>query len=307
MLHQPRVSVGLPVYNGERYLSECLDSLLSQTFEHFELIISDNASTDHTEEICRDYAARHKRVQYFRNEVNIGVNRNFNRVFQLASGEYFKWASADDVCHPQLVARCLEVLDHDSSVVLAYPKTTFIDANGKPLDWRDPGWNLRSDEPSERMRYVIKSSHWVNAFYGLVRTKDLLTTRLFPIYDSGDYRLLGELSLRGKFVEVPESLFFRRIHPTASSQIDDKGVRADFFSGHFRHAPMPFGHLCLDHAITVLNGKVALSKKVALFFTVLKRMLSGRNVLLRESIDVVRYALQENRGRIRRRTRITYP
>src|SRR5215510_12797807 len=115
--HTPRISIGLPVYNGEKFLREALDSLLTQTFEDFELILSDNASTDETPAICRVYAAADKRVRYVRNAANIGVYRNFNRVFQLASGKYFKWAAADDVCQRDLLAKCLRVLETDSDVV----------------------------------------------------------------------------------------------------------------------------------------------------------------------------------------------
>src|SRR4051794_35048945 len=107
-IHKPQVSIGLPVFNGERYLASALDCLINQDFDDFELIISDNASTDATESICRDYAEKDKRIRYFRNEANIGATQNYNRVFELASGEYFKWASHDDECHPSLIRRCLE-------------------------------------------------------------------------------------------------------------------------------------------------------------------------------------------------------
>src|SRR5262249_32985361 len=117
---KPRVSIGLYVYNGARFLEDTLDSLLAQTYTDFELIISDNASTDRTEEICRTYAAKDQRVRYYRSKKNVGVGRNCNRVFELATGDYFKWATADDLCKPELVARCLELLENDRPVVLAY-------------------------------------------------------------------------------------------------------------------------------------------------------------------------------------------
>jgi glycosyltransferase involved in cell wall biosynthesis len=93
----PRVSIGLPVFNGEKYLAEALDSILSQTYRDFKLIISDNASTDRTEQICREYAAKDRRIRYYRNEKNIGAPKNFNRVFELSSGKYFRW---DAFTHP---------------------------------------------------------------------------------------------------------------------------------------------------------------------------------------------------------------
>src|SRR5262245_44937991 len=135
----PRISIGLPVYNGEKFLKESVNSLLAQTFDDFELILSDNASTDETPAICRSYSDADKRVRYFRNDENIGVYRNFNRVFQLGSGEYFKWAAADDICHRELLAKCLKVLESDASVVATYPKVQFVDEEGRRLDLSDAG------------------------------------------------------------------------------------------------------------------------------------------------------------------------
>src|SRR5438128_3187989 len=110
-LQAPSVSLGLPVFNGEAFLVQVLESILAQTYGDFELIISDNASTDATPDICRVYAARDPRIRYVRNATNVGAARNFNRVFQLSTGEYYKLANADDVCAPTLVERCVAVLD----------------------------------------------------------------------------------------------------------------------------------------------------------------------------------------------------
>src|SRR5262245_31410059 len=117
---RPRVSIGVPVYNGERYLRECIDSILGQTFRDFELILSDNASTDATRTICEAYATRDPRVRYYRNEQNLGACRNFNRCVELARGDYFLWAAHDDAIAPEYLARCVEALDRDPSVVLSH-------------------------------------------------------------------------------------------------------------------------------------------------------------------------------------------
>src|SRR5713101_1663534 len=122
-----RVSIGVPVYNGERYLGAALDSLLTQTYEDFELVICDNASTDRSGEIAQSYAAKDKRVRYARNQKNLGAARNYRRTFELSSGAYFRWAPADDLSGPELLARCVEILDREPSVVLVNPKTSFID------------------------------------------------------------------------------------------------------------------------------------------------------------------------------------
>src|SRR5215813_13707549 len=140
---KPRVTIGLPVYNGERFLEQTLDSLLVQSYADFELIISDNASTDRTEEICRVYALKERRIRYSRNEANRGYAWNYNHLFALSTGEYFKWATADDVCQPNYLARCVDVLDSDPSIVLAFPKTRFIDETGELLETTDSDWNIQ--------------------------------------------------------------------------------------------------------------------------------------------------------------------
>jgi glycosyltransferase involved in cell wall biosynthesis len=285
----PRVSIGVPVYNGERFIKESLNSLLAQTFEDFELTISDNASNDNTQDICRAYAARDCRIRYLRNETNIGVNRNYNRVFEVSRGEYFKWAAADDVCHPCLIARCVEILDQDPAVVLAYGKTTFIDEAGKKLDLTDPGWDLRSSMPHERMRYVIYSGHWVNSDYGVIRAKELAKTRLFPVYGGGDYRLMGELSLRGKLFEIPECLFFRRIHAAASGQNLGTNWKTKYITGRSRSPGLPLWHLCLDHLITVFRSDLSISQKLHLVGAVLDRMISEKHELWKELALLCKY------------------
>ena len=190
----PRLSIGVPVYNGEAFLRQTLESILAQSFREFELIISDNGSTDGTEPIAREFAARDARVCYHRNATNLGLAKNYNILFSLASGGYFKWASADDLLLPGYLERCIEVLDRDPEVVLVYPRTRFVDAAGKILDIEDPGWNLMSDEPQERLRYVVTSAHWVNSILGVIRASALARTRLLPSYPGGDYCVLGALA-----------------------------------------------------------------------------------------------------------------
>jgi len=280
---KPGVSIGIPVYNGERFLREALDSLLAQTYLDFELIISDNASTDGTEEICRMYAVQDRRVRYYRNAKNVGVGPNFNRVFELSTGDYFKWASADDICKPEHLARCLEVLERDRTAVLAYPRIQFINENGLPLDIDDPGWDLQSEEAHERLRYTIRAGHWVNPHYGLIRTSALLKTRLIPSYPGGDYRLLAELSLRGKFVEIPERLFLRRIHPGASSQnLTNLEWTMEFQTGNRGRMCLPFWHLNVDHYVTIIKSELGLRYKLSLLGSLLRVMWWQRPRLLQE-------------------------
>ena len=213
----PRVSIGLPVYNGENFIKEALDSLLAQTFEDFELIISDNASTDETQEICRAYAARDRRVLYYRNKKNLGANSNWNRVFHLSTGKYFKWAAHDDTCAPEYLERCVEVLDGDPSVVICHPKTGIIDEHGKHVRDHDDFLDFRSPKPHDRFRkYLFRRVGMWTAIHGLMRAIELKKTLLYGGYSTliaADQVMLGELVLRGKFYQVSERLFFRRHHP----------------------------------------------------------------------------------------------
>jgi glycosyltransferase involved in cell wall biosynthesis len=128
----PLVSVGLFVYNGERFIEETLHSILNQTFSDFELIISDNASTDRTGEISQAYARRDSRIRYYRNEKNMGAGWNIRRVYELATGKYYKQAATDDLLEPDFLRRCIEILESDPGCVLAHPKTKEIDENGLP-------------------------------------------------------------------------------------------------------------------------------------------------------------------------------
>jgi glycosyltransferase involved in cell wall biosynthesis len=221
------VSIGLPVYNGERYLAQAIESLLVQSFTDFELIISDNASTDGTERICRQYADRDRRIHYSRNGRNIGAAGNYNRVFELSNGKYFKWAAHDDVCAPQYLERCVEVLEADASIVLCYTKTTIIDDSGTTVEQSEDRFHLSSASPSERLRDCFLAGSWIfQPVFGIIRRETLERTPLIANYVGSDLVLLARLALSGRVHEVPEHLFFRREHVKRSGNLPpDKFVK----------------------------------------------------------------------------------
>ena len=279
---KPRLSIGVPVRNGERFLAETLDSLLAQTFEDFELIISDNASTDQTETICRAYAEKDPRVRYYRASQDIGLASNYNHLFIRSRGEYFKWAAADDLHEPEYVSRCLEVLEHDPSTVLAYAKARFIDQDGAPLEDTDPGFKLQSSLARERVRYVIHAGSWVNAIFGVIRSKALAKTRLMPSYPGGDYPLLGELALEGKFVEIPEPLFLRRLHPAASSQnTHDLAYLVQLWTANGKKV-FPVWSRSQDEIISIMRSDLGFGEKISLTGSVLRSMVTRRRRLWAE-------------------------
>ena len=215
----------MPLYNAERYLEEALESLLGQSFDDFELVISDNASTDRTGDICRAYAEKDERIKYFCMRRNYGVIDNFNNAFRLSTGEYFKWAAGDDVCDPDYLLRAVEVLDQDLSTVLVWGKTVGIDERGQrvPLEHELTDMNsavsVYSPDPTIRFRRLMRNIWWVDGpFYGLIRAETLEATRwLHPRHMSGDQILLTELSLAGRFYELPEEMLLLRVHAGKTS------------------------------------------------------------------------------------------
>jgi glycosyltransferase involved in cell wall biosynthesis len=237
--HSPRLSIGLPVYNGERYLAEAFDCFLAQSFQDFEIIICDNASTDRTAEICRSYAQRDPRIRYYRNEKNLGAIPNFNRVFELSRSRFFKWAAHDDLYHPRYIETCIRILDENPDVILAHSKTAFVDDRGAPfpvdpatgncIDPRTgvpetPDSPMIADSPVAILRFwqVLRYAIWGTHMFGIVRREMLQKTRLVANFSGGDRPMLAELALLGRFRCSNDVLYSKRFHGNASSALNQK-------------------------------------------------------------------------------------
>lgn len=231
----PRLSIGLPVYNGEAYLAESIDALLGQSYEDFELIISDNASTDSTAEICQRYAKQDPRIRYIRQPRNIGLSPNHNFVFQQSRGELFKWAAADDLYGRELLERCVSALDEHPDIVLAHCFEAAIDADGNLT--QSLAYPLTTDSPSapERFRSILfgssglfeSSDPGVRGFirvdnngilracdeYGVIRADIMRKVAPQGSYHHSDRVIVCEIALHGRFHITPEWLYFRREYP----------------------------------------------------------------------------------------------
>lgn len=206
-----KVTVGVPTFNGERFLRRTLDSLLSQDFEHIEVLISDNASTDATPSICREYARLDGRVQYHPCEENVGAVANFNRLVTLASGKYFMWAGDHDLWHGSYVSRCVSALERDSEVVLAYAMTRFIDENDEVLlDAMPDRLDTRGYSPASRFTATLWRIHVYNLLHGVMRLDLLQKTGLLRNVWCPDHLLISELALYGTFAQERDILFYRR-------------------------------------------------------------------------------------------------
>jgi glycosyltransferase involved in cell wall biosynthesis len=208
----PLLSVGLFVYNGERFLEEALHSILNQTFTDFELIISDNASTDRTSEIAEAYAKRDSRIRYYRSEKNMGAGWNARRVYELATGKYFRWTAVDDLLEPDLLRRCVEILESDPDCVVAYASTKEVDENGTFIKNYVTPMKADSNDPVARFRAMLLSPHRCYQIFGVMRMSALHQIPPQGVYVNADGVLLARMSLLGRFYEVPEHLFINRHH-----------------------------------------------------------------------------------------------
>lgn len=208
-----RVSIGLPVFNGENFLESAIRSVLEQSFDDLELVISDNASTDRTETIARDFAASDRRVRYHRNARNLGAAPNYNRTVELATGALFKWLSHDDRLLPGYLEATVAALDDAPDAVLAHTTVDYIDAGGTVFWHYDSGLDLASGpDPVERFAAMVLRSHSCVDFFGLVRREALEGSLLHASFHGADRAFLAQMALRGRLVQLKQPLVQMREH-----------------------------------------------------------------------------------------------
>jgi glycosyltransferase involved in cell wall biosynthesis len=224
---RPRISVTLPVYNGERYLSHAIESILGQTFPDLELIISDNASTDATEEICRGFETQDRRVRYLRQPKNIGASPNFNICYQLASSEYFKWAAHDDFLEPEYLAECIRLLDANPDAVLCQSLVRLVDDEDRAVEaFRAVEPAAASPDLVERFAARMRNPRCLD-IWGVIRRSALQNSVLIGSYVGMDRALLLELALRGRFLAIDRPLFSNRDHPERATRVTRTQTRRD--------------------------------------------------------------------------------
>ncbi len=307
-MNNSKVNIGMPVYNGEPFLRETLDAILAQTFRDFELIISDNASTDATEQICREYAAQDRRIRYYRERHNIGASANFNRVFQLASSQYFKWSAADDLHAPDFLAKCVEILDRDRSVVLCHSQVQIINEQGQFLH----NYNIKLDtdrpEPQKRFHDLL-SWHLCYQIFGLIRSSALKKTSLLGNYGHADGVLLASIALQGRFYEIPEPLFFARKHPQQSMSLffpdyltlaaNNSASSANKIPNYYAYTvwfdPAKKGQIIFPHwrifgeyCLCVWRASLSTPEKISCYLSMFAQLKGREFLLIKDSFIVLR-------------------
>lgn len=222
----PKLTIGLAVYNGEATLRDAIDSLLGQTYGDFVLVISDNASSDSTESICRESSRSDDRIRYIRLPRNIGAPANFGQLLEGAESPYFMWAGCDDVWHPEFVARNIEALDSRPDYVCSVSRVEFFDDSGAvvktvgPPDSPHPlhgGTFALQQSPAENLLAFIADPQCNSRFYGVHRTR--VIQRCYSAnerYLASDWVVMARTLGFGKHFEVPDALLRRSVHGESS-------------------------------------------------------------------------------------------
>ncbi|NJN95353.1 MAG: glycosyltransferase family 2 protein [Anaerolineales bacterium] len=214
----PLISMGMPIYNEAKWLGQALDSLLTQTFEDFELIISDNASTDESRKIVQDYAAKDARIKLYHQAEDIGAIENFEFVLAQARGDYFMWVGGHDLWSSNLLDVLLKEMQANPHVVLCFPQTVLIDRENRPLTVFNETVDTRSEQSAAgriwAMHRQLKRS---NAIYGLHRREVLLSTLPWPKIVGGDSVLLVRAAAVGDVLTNSTGQWFRRKNHEHSS------------------------------------------------------------------------------------------
>jgi glycosyltransferase involved in cell wall biosynthesis len=284
--HTPLVTIGLPVYNSEQTLQQSIDSLLSQTYTDFTLVISDNASTDGTADICKRAAAADSRIQYYRNATNIGNPGNFNRVFQLTSTTYLKWSTADDLTEPTFLEKAIPVMEADEQIALCYPKTWIIEGDDPTRTPYEDNLHLMQEDPAERFLALLQRIKLAHQHLGVIRTSMLRRTHLLRPQVGSDIAFLAELTLYGKFYEYPERLFCRRFHPKSGSwkRDDEKHQAERYLAANAKRMRLLNWHRQLALLSDIHSAPLPLGRKVRVYKELIRDAISSRDILFGELV-----------------------
>jgi glycosyltransferase involved in cell wall biosynthesis len=278
-----RVDIGMPVYNGENFIEASIKSNLEQTYGDFTLFIADNASTDRTEEICRDYAAVDKRIVYIRNQKNLGAARNYSVCFTPSQSEYFRWSNSDDLIEPTLIERCINFLDDHPDYILVYGKTNLIDLSGKFLEHYEDKLDLPDDSATKRFKKFLANIRLNNVLYGLMRRQPLSRTALLKNYSASDINLVGELSLYGKFHELDSYLFKRRMHPDACGwNVADNEKQKEFWDPGKKSHGLNVFRSFYEYYKAILRAPISMTEKMQLLVVISKSAYWSKERLIQD-------------------------
>ncbi len=241
----PTLTIGLPVYNGERFIEGALDSLLAQTFTDFELLIADNVSTDRTQSICESYARRDARIRYVRHERHIPVFPNTEYVMRHARGTYFMLVGDDDLYHPEYAARLMAVHEATPGLMLVYANFGYVTSDGRKVAAGTKVFIDPSSSPVRNIALHIWKRPVLPMIMGIFRTERLAAGLPFVSFGTVtggvDLVFMARVLPFGRVASVRDVLFWYRLKDRPASIISQ----------------WPSGALARRWAIWKLNGRVA--------------------------------------------------
>ena len=289
MSRVPTVLIGLPIYNGQKYIAQAIESVLNQSFEDFAVLISDNASTDGTWDTCRAYAERDSRIRLRRNERNLGAFANFRSVLDGAQSPYFMWMSHDDVLHPDYVRNCYDFLAAHPDYVLCFSKNGYIDEDGLERDVYGYSMNkyvgVESDDMEERFAACLENLPPPTEIYGLIRRDALVDLKSFRLYDGNDQAMVLELALVGKSRKLEQVLRYYRIRTTKSTNYTRLVTNYTMLRTPGAGVPLiPFTRCSLGLLAVPLHKGLDRKTEVRLFW----RCLKHRRIWTNVAADLIR-------------------
>jgi glycosyltransferase involved in cell wall biosynthesis len=285
----PAVTIGIPVFNGEAYLEDALRSALGQTRDDLEVVISDNASTDRTEEICRDYALKDRRVRYFRNPKNLGAAPNYNLAFSHARGRFYKWLAHDDRMLPTYVARTTQALARRPDAVLCNSVVSYIDGSGATIGlYNSELGRADSPSPSKRLACMVLRSHSCVDFFGMFRKSALDGSLRHGSFHGADRALLAQMAIRGPLIQLRTPLVEMREHDKRYTRSKGRSIdRAAWHDASLRGSVnFPTWRLYLEYLKMVKDEDMSMAER-ARSYAVLARWWGNNFNAARAAVDVV--------------------
>jgi len=295
----PRISIGVPVYNGEAHLPAALDALLAQSFQDFEIIVSDNASTDGTAAICQRYAQQDRRVKHARTEINVGACGNIRRLAGMFRGDYFKLSNADDLVDPDFVARCVEVLESDPSVALVCTLSRLIDMDGRPLRNYQDDMHICDSSPVDRFLRILERIRLTNSIQGVGRADILRELFLrHGSYDGADMVMLAAIAARGGIHQIQQVMFDRRMHEwSASAKSGDHKATQEYLDPATSGAVSAYlTRIACGYVAEGLRAPLPAGIRMQLAYKAMRSLISQRGALAREWMSILRTPFRASRN-----------
>jgi len=297
---RPLVTIGVPAYNSGRFIGATLDCLLAQTHQNIEVVVSDNASTDDTQEIVRRYARLDGRVRYSRSDTNVGAAGNIRRLAGMITGQYFKLTNSDDIVDPEFVAQCVEILESCPDVVLACSMSRLIDMDGNALRNYSDDMHVCESSAASRFARIVLRIRLTNSLQGVGRSDVLRELFLrHGSYDGADMVMLAAVAARGQIHQIPRVMFHRRIHAwSASAKAGDHEATQQYLDPAMTNqVPAYLTRIHCGYLAEALRAPLPLFEKASLLRSAARSLISQRQAFMLEWAAILRASVSPARVR----------